>query len=391
MSLDLPTLLIVTVFVTALVGALLLFSWVQNRRVHALAWWGGALGLAAAATIMMSGRGEISDVVSIDLSNAAMLVAYGVFWTGMCRFEGRRSPWLLVLAGPLLWLVACRLPAFHDSVGARVVLASLISISYTLSAALEVWRGRREALMSRYPILAILLVHAALYTVRVPATLLAEGGAEHALYDRAWITGLSLELLLFIVVMAFLLLALTKERIEREQRLMANLDPLTGALNRRALFQDGTRLLARDRAAGRPAALLLIDLDHFKRVNDAFGHSVGDAVLRALCRLAADHLPASARFVRLGGEEFACLLPATTPALALAWAESIRAQFAEARVASQRPQLRVTMSIGIAASDEVGHDLEALLVAADVNLYRAKSGGRNRVEHGTAEAARKAA
>lgn len=388
MSLDLPTLLIVTVFVTALVGALLLFAWVQNRRVDALAWWGGALMTAALASTMLAGRGRIGDLIAVDLANAVMLAAYGVFWVGMCRFEGRSVPWLALLAGPVMWLAACRAPMFHASVDARVVLASVISVAYTAATAGEIWRGRGEALISRYPILAVLLVRASLYVIRIPATLLMSGGTEQALLNPAWVTGLSFELLLYIVVMAFLLLALTKERIEQEQRLMANLDPLTGVLNRRALFQDGTRLLARDRAAGRPSALLLIDLDHFKRVNDTFGHSAGDAVLRALCRVAMDHCPAGARFARLGGEEFACLLPATPPALARELAECVRAELAEMRVGSNWPQLRVTMSVGVATSDEVGHDLEALLVAADVNLYRAKSGGRNRVEHGAPDQTR---
>jgi diguanylate cyclase (GGDEF)-like protein len=382
MSLDLPTLLIVTVFVTALVGGLLLFAWLQNRRVEALAWWGGAMMLAALGATMLISRERFGDPIAIELANAVLFLGYGIFLGGMRRFEGRRVSALWLVGGACLWLAAGRVPAFQGSAAAQVIFSSLLSTVFTIASAWELWRGRREALMSRYPILAVLLLHAALHLLRAPLTLMAHSGVEHSLLGPAWVMALSFERLLYIIVMAFLLLGLTKERIEREQRLMARLDPLTGALNRRALFQDGARLLARDRRAGQPSALVLIDLDHFKRINDGFGHSAGDAVLRALCRVAADHFPGQARFARLGGEEFACLLPATTPALARQRAESARAALADMPILANRPQMRVTMSIGIATSEEVGHDLEALLLAADVNLYRAKSNGRNRVEQG---------
>ena len=128
---DVTTLLFVTVFVLALCGLLLLFAWLQNREVGALAWWGTTFLLFASATALFGQRGVIAEVWSNQISNALVMLACGLMWTGARVFEHRKPLPLPLLAGAAVWLVACRFDAFLHSGPARVVLASCIVGTYS--------------------------------------------------------------------------------------------------------------------------------------------------------------------------------------------------------------------------------------------------------------------
>ncbi len=158
-------------------------------------------------------------------------------------------------------------------------------------------------------------------------------------------------------------------------------DPLTGLANRRAL----ERWLAEHWPAvelGRPLALLLMDLDHFKKINDSFGHGTGDRVLQAVAELLRAQCRASDLAVRYGGEEFLLAVASTDKAAALPLAERIREQIASQAWPRLAPGLRVTSSFGVADARE-SLDAPTLLTLADRRLYAAKSGGRNRVVAGS--------
>jgi len=180
--------------------------------------------------------------------------------------------------------------------------------------------------------------------------------------------------------MAFLVVNMTKERAELRQRQNALVDPLTGAANRRAFLETGERVLQRTLAEGKPAAMLVLDLDLFKKINDTFGHQTGDRVLCAFCDTATATLRPQDLFGRLGGEEFACLLPGATEANALAVAERIRANFEGRPIKFGTQVSKSTVSVGVAMARGVGDDLATLLATADTALYQAKANGRNRVE-----------
>lgn len=164
-----------------------------------------------------------------------------------------------------------------------------------------------------------------------------------------------------------------RTRLEAELRRLADTDHLTGSLTRRRLLEIGERIWARG-----PACLLMLDLDHFKHVNDGHGHAAGDAALvvfAAVCR--ASLRPCDA-FGRMGGEEFAAFLPETDAAAGRALAETLRRAVAEAPVPLERGRLSISVSIGLAAS-RAGEPLAVALRRADAALYEAKTGGRNRV------------
>jgi diguanylate cyclase len=173
---------------------------------------------------------------------------------------------------------------------------------------------------------------------------------------------------------------LVKDRIAAAYERASLTDPLTGVTNRRGFFQMGERVLMRSRLANQPAALIMFDLDRFKSINDKFGHGTGDEVLVAFCRLAIAQLRANDLFGRIGGEEFASLLPDTRRQDALWLAERVRAAVETASHSVGEHTIRATVSVGVALSNDATADLTGLLKAADQALYRAKEAGRNRVE-----------
>lgn len=158
----------------------------------------------------------------------------------------------------------------------------------------------------------------------------------------------------------------------------ARRDGITGLLNRRAFDEALAEGFARMKRFGEEVVLLTLDLDHFKRINDTFGHAAGDSVLRAVSRVMTASLREIDKPFRIGGEEFAVLLQGADAAAALATAERLRAMIAERPVVVDDVQIPVTASIGIAIAHDVGQ-AEALEKAADAALYRAKAEGRNRV------------
>jgi diguanylate cyclase (GGDEF)-like protein len=159
---------------------------------------------------------------------------------------------------------------------------------------------------------------------------------------------------------------------------LASHDELTGTLNRRSLMAALERERSRAERSGAPFSIAMIDLDHFKRVNDTHGHAAGDEVLRALAATVHDTMRAADVFGRYGGEEFMMILDGAAPALALEAMERIRAAVAAKNWSSIAPDLSVTLSAGI-ASHRKGETIEQLLHRTDLALYQAKDAGRNTV------------
>jgi diguanylate cyclase (GGDEF)-like protein len=381
MNLDVNTLFLVTIYVEAILGLLLLFAWVQNTAITAVAWWGFAHLLRAASVMLFGLYGSVSDLISIDLANAVLFTSFAVTWTGARLFDHRRAQPALLFAGAAMWLIASRIPGFADSFDVRVLLSSGIITAYTWATAFEFWRGRSEPLVSRWPAIFMLFAHGALYLLRTPLiALLPWLPIGNQVFGSVWLTVLSFEALLFTIAIAFILLAMAKERTEHRHKTAALVDPLTGISNRRAFLQDGQAHLKRQATDPHPTAVMLLDLDNFKSINDRFGHAVGDCVLEIFADVSSGCLRRIDLFGRLGGEEFAALLRDTTRERAMAVAEQIRTGFAgAAREVDGRP-IAATVSIGIVISHDGVLDLSALLAQADHALYRAKDAGRNRVE-----------
>ena len=380
MHLDLQTLSVVTVFVTALLGALLVFAGLQNRSIRAPMWWGSAHIINAVGLGFLTSRGAAPAFVTVDLANALILLGYGLTWTGARVFDSRViRPWLVLLA-PTVWMLLCAVPAFSATPNLRIIVVSTALALFALMTAEEFWRGRDEPLMSRWPSIIVLLAYAAVLLARVPATLLSPLFADDSLLSGLSFALLAFGTLLFTVVMAFLQLNMTKERTELRHKINSLVDPLSGVANRRAFLDGAAELLQYQCTESEPLAVMLFDLDHFKQINDRFGHAVGDTVLQIFASTATNTLGSDILFARIGGEEFAGCMSVGDLDEAFAVADRVRRNFAAAAARFGNAELAPSVSGGVTLGCNSDAEVVELLSIVDRALYRAKEHGRNRIE-----------
>jgi len=382
MTLDVHTLFMVTIYVEGILGLLLLFVWAQNMALRAVCWWGFAHVTRLASIALFGLYGSSPDLITIDLANALLFTAFAMTWTGARVFDGRPVEPAYLVTGAVLWLLVCRLPLVMDSNNVRSLIISGIITAYVWLTAYEFWCGRSEALISRWPAIVMFFAHGALFLLRTPmiALLPPASVGSGGVYGSVWMTVLSFEVLLLTISSAFLLLAMAKERTELRHRKAAMVDPLTGIANRRSFLHDASMLAKLHIANPRPTAFLVIDLDHFKSINDRFGHAVGDRVLEIFTEAARKSMRGSDLVGRLGGEEFAAVLADTSREKAVAVAERIRDTFAQMAQEVDGHPVCGTVSIGLVHCLERTLDVTELLAQADHALYYAKERGRNRVE-----------
>lgn len=380
MQLDSFTLLVATVATLVCIGCALLYFWQRDRRSNWLLWWSVPFIVGGIASLSYLRPNWDADFVAIATGNAFRICAFGLFWQGARAF-GRRPPLLVAtLAIVAVWLALCLYPPFVETMQARIVAVSLAHGLFAGLAAWELWRGRAEHLASRLPAICVFLSFGLVMLVRVAGVNAMPFPMGALPLDPAWMAAFDLIVFAHGTFLGVLLIALTKERLELEQRNIAMIDPLTGLMNRRA-FMTHVERNARRRGRGRAAtALLVLDLDDFKSVNDRYGHDTGDRVLASFAAIAEASMRPSDLLFRMGGEEFCFILPDTELPGALAAGERIRRAFASSAVETGRGErVLTTVSIGVAVAEFEGFDTEVLLAAADAALYEAKSRGRNRI------------
>ena len=369
--LDGPTLAFVMVCIIALLGLFLVLAWLQQRDVGALAWWGSAYLLGAAA-LALWGAPRLWIPLPPQVPFAMIFVACGMIWNGVRLFRGRPLRPVAGCAGAAVWLVLCELPPFPPDSGARFALGVVVVAVYTFFIAHELSSERRKALRSRTAAIVVPTLHAVIFLMPLAMRAFLP-------YDIAisWITVFALETILYAVGTAFIVLLMVKDRHVDIYRHAAETDYLTGLLNRRAFLANALTLCAR--AGGKkPVTLLMFDLDHFKLVNDRFGHAVGDDVLRVFAQVVRKSTRATDIVGRLGGEEFAAIV--SEPAdIAAMIAERIRSGLEIAGEEMSGHAVGATVSIGAATTYELVTNIDALIARADAALYRAKGDGRNRL------------
>lgn len=379
MILDVPTLLVVSIFVTAVLGLLLIFAWIQDRSIQALGWWGAAYLIGGLSAGLLSLQQFISNAMVVDFASALLFVACGMSWNGARVFDGKSIRPFAMLAGAIIWLVACQIPGFADSSIGRIVVSSLIISNYTLFTAFELWSGRSEKLNSRWPAVIVITLHGVVFPSQVPLTMVLPGDRIAATLTNGWIATLAIESLLYSIAAAFILLEMAKERTERVHKEAALIDPLTGVHNRRAITEFAKQILAREVRPTKPMAIFMFDIDKFKSINDRFGHPVGDKVIKLLATTAKKTLRQTDIFGRLGGEEFAAFLGSTDEKGAIIVAERVRRAFMEAAKVVEGIEIGATVSIGVTFTTNYKDEVDALISRADEALYEAKNSGRNRV------------
>jgi len=377
--LHVPTLAMVAVFVTTILGALLLLAWRRDQNSNALLWWGASYLLGSFSFALLSARSAIPNVLSIEIANAAILLSYAFLLAGARAFNGRETPPTVFLVAPLVWLTAMQVRAVAADINLRIVIVTSCQCVFLGLTAYEFWRERAEPLVSRWATIIVLLAHMIGLSVRLPVVILAPLTSNADFFRSMPFAIMSFVTILYTITVAFLLLSMIKERSELRHKTAALVDPLTGLANRRAFLANADELMERGGKRNGTLTVMLADLDRFKAVNDRFGHATGDRVLQVFAEIVVRTLRATDLSGRLGGEEFAFLMSGTNAAEAARVAERIRTRFADTAHSVGGEAIASTVSIGLATTSDPMMRIEDLMAAADSALYRAKAEGRNRV------------
>ncbi|QCA04664.1 GGDEF domain-containing protein [Pantoea vagans] len=371
MSLDIYTLFVCELYVLGFLSIIMVFAWVGSHYDRVLGFTCLSLVFTLIAVFLSSLRSSGLHFLPVAVGNVLVMLAYGGLLNAFRRFCGKPigTHWLL---GALLWALLCYFPAFYHSLPKRVLVLCIACVAYTAALIQLVWQARDTLKATFWPAQLLLWIHLLFHLARlfldsaIPSTQPgAIGGSDFSVY-------VILESILFVIGLTFTILAMVNERMQIALKHTSLHDPLTSVWNRRALFTEAEKIVARCRRQNRPFSAILFDLDHFKSINDRYGHHQGDQILIHFCEIVRGLIPAEGRFARLGGEEFAAIIPAGARD-AEAWCEAIRL----AVCASQPNEIAYSVSIGFATVTQGQQDFESLLALADAALYHAKASGRN--------------
>jgi diguanylate cyclase (GGDEF)-like protein len=373
LHLDMRT-LVVLLLVSSVLMTVVLGLGARGRRAPGMGSWLAGLGCFAAGLLLIGSRTELAPIFSVAVADTLLFAGLSAQAVALARFRQRPAP---------LWLAAClpvvfiALAATRHQYAAYTLVAALgLGLPLLAMGLLALRLGLGPA---RWVVAFFSVASAALLVVRAVRIVWADAGIGE-LFETDALSSLTFTTLFgAIITGSFAFLEMQRQRAEDQIRQMAMTDALTGLLNRQAFEEAARRELARSRRDGLPVSFLMADLDHFKHVNDTFGHLAGDQVLIEVSRAMRASLREQDALARYGGEEFCAVLAATGGQQALQAAERLRAAVASLEIAALRGQ-SITVSVGVTvngAADEAG--VSGCVRRADEALYRAKNTGRNRV------------
>jgi diguanylate cyclase (GGDEF)-like protein len=307
-----------------------------------------------------------------QVPGALTFLACGMIWNGVRLFQGRRVLPFATFIGAAVWLGLAQIPGVMED-GNGAILGAVIVPVYTFFIAVELWRERRRTRYSRAAAIVVPCLHAGIFLVPLAMRAFLPDG-----HNAAWLTVFTLETILYAVGTAFIVMLMVKDHHVHVYRTAACTDHLTSLLNRRAFIENAVTLCAQQAKRGEPVAMLMFDLDHFKSINDRFGHAVGDDALRLFGRVVRASTRVDDIIGRFGGEEFIAVVPGGIES-ASKIAERVRAGFEAAGATIATHTVGATVSIGAAISYDPVTAIDSFIARADAALYRAKHDGRNRI------------
>jgi diguanylate cyclase (GGDEF)-like protein len=361
--------------VAGMLGAMLvLFG--KQENIPALKWWGTAYLLGSAAIAVWTvGGAKLGEPLLLALQ-AVGFVACGMVWNASRVFRRRKPNLPGLVLGAVVWVGAMlALPSLNPAV--RLIVGAAIVAIYAGLTASELWNERRRTMQRRWPTIAVPVMHGCVLMLPILLGSLLRPHDE-TFASSIWVTAFSIELVLYAIGTVFVIFMLVSDRAVSVHKTAASVDPLSGMLNRRGFSEACNRVIEREAAAGRPVSVMIFDIDHFKSINDRFGHPAGDEVLKLFANVVVGCLRISDLSGRIGGEEFAALLACPLEEGVIV-AERVREAFEASNIVCEEGPVDTTVSIGVAGGP-AGTELEVLLAAADTALYQAKRSGRNRVE-----------
>ncbi|HBZ93653.1 GGDEF domain-containing protein [Pseudomonas sp. UBA7530] len=374
MAFDAPTMLTLTIALAVAAALYLAVEWRNVRESPLLFWSAGFATIAIGSTLALL-RGSGLILIGIWFANGLLITAHWLFLLGVARFtEARFSrAWYLIFVA---WLAMLLLP--EGPLWSRVMLFtnSMLVALVTLKASALLRPHGRSLSVGAVQLRYVLLMHGLFYAAKAMTAVI-----PGALIDLNAFRGLIIQISLVEGAMALMLIALSMTgtvRWRREKRIerLAARDPLTALYNRRALEARAGNLL-KETSPTRLGALLLIDIDNFKQVNDLHGHLAGDRLLIALGEMLRALLPERALTARLGGDEFVILLGDASNERVVALSDALRQRFNPMAAQTFDTPEAVTLSIGATLFDRPPASLAALIEQGDTALYQSKRGGRN--------------
>ncbi|MFZ4550731.1 MAG: GGDEF domain-containing protein [Aquabacterium sp.] len=379
MTLHLPTLLLLQITVSLTVGLALLYvlRGPARRSLTPIAW--AMLGNAAAYVLFIL-RDQIPDFLSIVVGNSILAMAVSGILVSLRLFYGQRPRHLPIVGIPLLFLVPGLILLMDDAPN-RVILTSSVVLCEHLAILATLFRyGRMQPSRGANLVALGTLVISMGLLVRID-TALTGPARLFTLLTSDWlliVTFASSFVTLTLYMTGFILMA--EERARESTRTLAMEDVLTRLPNRRAILDALRRQLALAERSQHPLTILMLDVDHFKQVNDTYGHLAGDHVLTAVGQTIRERLRTQDLVGRLGGEEFLIVLPNTDEAGGKLLAEALREAIAEHNIHHDGEDIGVRVSIGMYCHHPAGQsEPQDLIRAADAALYSAKSMGRDQV------------
>ncbi|MBC7585260.1 MAG: GGDEF domain-containing protein, partial [Tardiphaga sp.] len=269
MSLDTSTLYLVATLVAAMLGAMLLFFG-RQEKIAALNWWGAAYLLGAASVGLWTLAGAmLGDVLSLAL-NAIGFVACAMVWNAARVFHGRKPSWLGLGFGAAAWVAAILTLPPEASALRMTIGAGIVALYATLTAS-ELWAERRKSVQRRWPTVIVPFLHGFVLMLPILIGDVVDSGTGHS-GASVWAMIFAIELVLYAVGTVFVIFMLVSERAVTVHKVAASCDPLTGMFNRRGFSEATARMIEREAKAGRPVTVMIFDIDHFKSINDRFGH-----------------------------------------------------------------------------------------------------------------------
>lgn len=374
MNLDVFTLFICELYVLGFMSLIMVFAWVGSHYDRILGYVCVAIVLTLVAFFLSSLRSRGDQFLPVAVSNVLVMLAYGGLFSAFRTFCGK-SPGMTGLAGAALWSLLCLFPTFYYNLSLRVLMLCLLCIAYTAALIYLLWLARRDMNTTFWPAQLLLWTHLLFHIARLFLDNTRPVGIQGAISGSDFSIYVILESMLFVIGFTVTILAMVNERTRNALKDASLHDPLTNIWNRRALFSGADAMIRFYQKQNKTLTVVLFDLDHFKGINDRYGHQQGDRVLIDFCNRVSETLPQDGRFARLGGEEFAALLPLSFEQARM-WCEQVRQT-----VQHSRPgQIAYSVSIGFATADNGEIDFGQLMALADKALYRAKAKGRNRTE-----------
>ncbi|MEI9421154.1 GGDEF domain-containing protein [Mesorhizobium sp. Cs1299R1N1] len=353
---------------------IVVITWVRDRSTKSYSWWVIGFLLSALGVILAAQRHALPQLSELGIPGFFALFGVSAFWCGLRVFEQRPLPRLALLP-PLLW--ALGLPLAYQSYALRQVDFNVAIGTATLLVGIDLWRSSFREFSTRLCIATICLFETVVsYSQAVVLVAMRDQIGQGPL--RGWLTFAPFQSAVAMVAIVVLGILMTGERSQRRLRELAMSDQLTGALNRRGFFESSAAKFTNRSATSGEIAVALFDIDHFKAINDRYGHPGGDKVIAEFAQRVARAIRPSDIFGRIGGEEFALLLPDTTINEARLMVDRVRAAFAETPVLFDKTEIAATVSAGISIANTQEANLDQLISGADSALYAAKRAGRNR-------------